>query len=225
MISDEMLRTAAANSRARFVAALEQDCAHDAPHEFSPGFERKIKKLSRRADHPNLYRGLQRVASILLAALMGTGVWLSVDTEARAAVIQWVREVYEEHILYRYFNEPENDALPTYEITALPEGYTLTDTIVDETTAIQIFVNGDLGIIFTYYFISPDTQTVFFPEEYQYDSVKIGPYRADYYAPADKIYTNELIWFDEEQGIAFQLSAFVEKEEMIKIANSIVLKK
>jgi len=221
-----MLRTAAANSRQRFVAALEQDCAHDAPHEFSPGFERKIKRLSRRADRPDIYRGLQRVASVLLAALMGTGVWLSVDTEARAAVVQWVQEVYEVHILYRYFSPPPVDVLPTYEITALPEGYTLTESFTDETICVQMFENGESGMILTYQFIDPDTQTVIFAtdENYRYEQAFVGPISADFYRCLDSSGTNELFWVDDSSGIVFQLSTFFGKDDAVKIAVSIVPK-
>ncbi len=42
---------------------------------------------------------------------------------ARARVIQWVREWYETHIVYRYSGEVIPEEMPQYEISNLPEGY------------------------------------------------------------------------------------------------------
>lgn len=226
MISEEMLRSAAAESRTIFVEHLERDFDPAHAHTFSPAFMRKIKKLTRRADHPAFYHGLQRVASVFLAMLIGASVWLTVDIDARAAFVQWVREVYEESILYRYFSPPQNDTLPTYEITALPDGYTLTDSIVDETSCIQIFENGKTGMIFVYHFISSDTQTeLIFFDGHTYEPVTVKNISADYYTAANPDETNELLWFDEETGIAFQLSAFLDKTEMVEIAASVTRQK
>ena len=222
MISEEMLRSAAAESRTIFVAHLERDFDPARAHTYSPAFMRKIKKLTRRADHPAFYHGLQRVASVFLAMLIGASVWLSVDVEARAAFVQWAREVYEERILYRYFSDSQNSTLPTYEITALPDGYTLTDSIVDETSCIQIFDQNGTSMVFIYYFASPETQSemVFF-DGYTYEPVTVKNISADYYAAATPDETNELLWFDEETGIAFQLSAFLDKTKMVEIAASV----
>lgn len=221
MISEEMLRSAAATSRTIFVAHLERDFDPAWGHTFSPAFMRKIKKLTRRADHPGFYHGLQRVASIFLAMLIGASVCLSVNTQARAAFVQWVREVYEEYILYRYFSTPQDDTLPTYEITALPDGYILTDSITDETSCIQIFEQGDSVILFLYRFVSSDTQTEIFLGDYQYESIQFGSVFYDFYAPEDKNFSNELLWFDNQNHMEFQLSSFLDKTEMVEIAASV----
>lgn len=225
MISEEMLRSAAAESRTIFVAHLEQDFDPACAHTFSPSFMRKIKKLTRQTNHPVFYRGLQRVASVFLAMLIGASVWLSVDTQARAAFVQWVREVYEEYILYRYFNAPQYATLPAYEITALPDGYTLTDSITNETSCIQIFEQGDSEILFLYRFVSSDTQTEIFLGDYQYESIQFGPVFYDFYAPEDKKFSNELLWFDNQNHIEFQLSSFLGKAEMVEIAASVTRQK
>lgn len=82
MITEEMLCAAAARSCELYTADLESGYNADVLHEFSPAFEKKIRKLKRRADHPAFYRTMNRVASILLAILIAIGAWISVDTEA-----------------------------------------------------------------------------------------------------------------------------------------------
>ena len=102
MITEEMLCAAAARSCELYTADLESGYNADVLHEFSPAFEKKIRKLKRRADHPAFYRTMNRVASILLAILITGGAWISVDAEARAAVVGWVKEIYETYFVYRF---------------------------------------------------------------------------------------------------------------------------
>ena len=225
MISEEALNHAAEESRALFVECLEFDYFPSSQHKFTPGFEKKIKKLYHKANHPNLYTVLSRVASVLLAICIASGVWLSVDVEARAAAIQWMREAYEDSVLYRYFNTQESGPLPEYEITALPNGYTQTNTIVDETSCIQIFESSSDGFLFVYNLVSANTETnLFFFDDYTYECVAVGEFKADYYVSDDPSVTNELLWVDEKMGIQFQISSFLGQNEVLAMANSIALK-
>ncbi len=123
VISDEALRQAAASVRRAMLDSLPPPSQCE--HTFSDLFQARMKRLLSRYDRRRTLRTLsRRVAAVLLAALIGGGVWLSVDAGARAAFLTWAREVYEEQILYRFFGAPAADALPLYQITWLPEGYT-----------------------------------------------------------------------------------------------------
>lgn len=122
MITEEMLRKAAVISSDAFVRSLEANDGDE--HIFSPRFEKKIRKLYRRANHPYLYRIMRRVASILLALLIGGGVWLTVDKEARAAFFGWIKEVYEYAVWYSSGdNRGKSAERKDYYIPVLPEGY------------------------------------------------------------------------------------------------------
>lgn len=121
MITEEMLRRAAVISSDAFVRSLE---AYDRDeHVFSPKFEKKIRKLYRRANHPYLYRAVKKVASFLLALLIGGGIWLTVDEEARAAFFGWIKEVYEYAVWYSSGGKDESAERKDYYIPVIPEGY------------------------------------------------------------------------------------------------------
>lgn len=64
MISDSMLRKAANRSYGIYADQLEQSYDPQNQHAFSPRFEKKIRRLKRRANHPALYHSLSRAASI-----------------------------------------------------------------------------------------------------------------------------------------------------------------
>lgn len=102
--------------------------------DFSPEFEKKMKKLVRRANHPIRYRVVQTAACILLAALLSGCAVLAVSPEAREVFSGWVRKLYtlEEYPpFYRYTYTGEGDAvLPdgvAYRPTWVPEGCQLFD--------------------------------------------------------------------------------------------------
>ena len=90
MINDTMLRQAAAELAIAMNESLPdpKECAH----QFSPKFEKKIKRLTRRTNHPIIYRSLRRVASILLVVVIGFCSVLAVSAEVRATVLGWVKE-------------------------------------------------------------------------------------------------------------------------------------
>lgn len=81
MISEEALRQAAAEANDCLVRSLDE--AGIPAHNFSARFERKMRRLIRRTRHPAAYRALVRVACAFLAFLLGSGVFLAVNPEAR----------------------------------------------------------------------------------------------------------------------------------------------
>ena len=79
MITDERLRAAAEKSSNLYLRYMEEGYDAIRPHEFSEPFERKIRKLKKRADHPYFYKMMHKVAVIILAVLIGGSAWLSIQ--------------------------------------------------------------------------------------------------------------------------------------------------
>lgn len=65
----------------------------------------------------------QRAAIFLLVVSLGFGAIMVGSPTARAAFMNWIKEVYETHIVYRFMGEDIDGEMPHYEITALPEGF------------------------------------------------------------------------------------------------------
>ena len=84
----------------------ESDLMKELPdHDFSPDFNRKMKKKLHRADHPIRYRVLQTAACFFVAIVLLGGSVLTFSAEARDAFMSWVREMYETWFVYRYTGE------------------------------------------------------------------------------------------------------------------------
>ena len=130
MITDEMIAKAAAEINQAILDSLpeEEECTHT----FSDRFHKKMKKLLRHSNHYVLHKVLMRAACILIAILLSVSIFLACNPQARAAVVDWLREQFAEFYHYFYVGESnpqdtlENGA-KSYQLDWVPEGYHFTD--------------------------------------------------------------------------------------------------
>ena len=223
MITDEMLRRSAAISCDAFIRSVE--ACHQEEHVFSPAFEKKIRKLYGRANHPYLYRLVRQVASILLALLIGGCVWLTVDEEARAAFFGWVKEVYESAIGYYFVGDDVPVERKEYYIPALPEGYEEAFVREREDGRIIVYRNTDgqylqfhyawemgaAGIVSVY-----DAARV---SEATLSEVTVNGRPADFLSSNDLYVSNIIVWKVEQ--VVFGIFGFLEQGELISLAESV----
>ena len=222
MITDEMLREAARESLEDYVNSLERDYDPNHPHKFSKDFEKKIERLKRRANHPVFYKTMQRVASVVLAILIGGGAWLTVDVEARAAFFGWVKEVYETFFVYRFSGDADmSTKTSNYEPNWIPDGYSKSRE-TDTGSRITIFYHNDAGqTLRIHYVYDPDETNIFVDAvDGEIEKVSVGEYSADLILIEDPAVANGLMWTDIN-NCAFYISAFLDEADLIKVANSI----
>ena len=222
MITEEMLCAAAARSCEIYVAYLERGYDPENQHEFSLQFEKKIKKLKRKADHPVFYHTTKRIASIVLAILISGGVWLAVDIEARAAFFGWIKEVYESYFVYRFEDDAVSNINPSsYRPTWLPSGYT--EFYVDETdNTVAIVYADEEGRMLKLNYIQNPNETDWFvkTEQVEIESATINGKPAELFISKDSETANAIIWTSDD-NTAFYLSAFLSKADLIKVAESV----
>ena len=216
MISDEMLRNAAAEAGDALMRSLPPDnlCVYPC----SERHKRTAARLYRRANHPHLYRMRNRAAGILLALFLTSAVWLSVDARAREAVFGWIRDAYETFFVYRYAGGTPADAKPSdYQPTALPPDWVEVDRLLEETSATVVYrdTNGRLNY-FTYTISTSDPVVVV--ETAEPIAVTVGETQAEYYPSNAENESNTLIW--EQDGTILILSAHLPQEQMIWIAEN-----
>lgn len=222
MISDERLREAARKAEESFLASLPEP--EDCEATFSPEFERKMKKLIRRTDHPIRYRIMKAVACFLLAVLIGGGSVLTFSVEARAAFVTWVKEVYETRFVYRFFqtsdDTPDNI---TYRPTWVPSDYQINFEFVSDTVStIEYRNNSDNFVAFSYF---QNTSSLAFQIDLDgteiYKQVSVNGITAELYLDQDEGDTNILIWMDEGSNTVFRILAPFNEDELIRMAESV----
>ena len=199
-------------------------------HRFSRNFERKMKPVILRADHPVRYYATRLLTALLLMAFLGGGSLLAFSAKARAEFINWVIEWYDTQIVYRFSGKPVDDPfvpLPKYEVTALPEGYEPFKSEITTPGSYDIgYVNAD-GKLFWFGYqrmeqgaglaIQEDTESMAVYE------VTVNGCKGWVYGSPDADWHNIIVWIDEERNLEFDISGFFGKDELLHFAESVAL--
>ena len=218
MISEEALRQAAAEANDCLVRSFDE---LDIPvHNFSARFERKMRRLIRRTHHPAAYRALVRVACAFLAFLLGSGVFLAVNPEARAAFFGWVRTQYERLFVYDVANTGEQTELPEYTLGWLPDGYEKFENYRDSQFEWIIYANDDgQEISFLYSFDNLHMNSV----HDQVISTSVSGQPAELYHSENVYEQNNIVWSNSPDNIIFSISGCFDDYILIKMAENVVI--
>ena len=120
-LTDEALGNAARLVRASMLSSLREE---EMPtHEFSEDFRESLLEEVRRNEQERTRKRLvlRRCIAALLSAVVGLSLFFGLNTEARAAALQWAKKTTWGRTVFSFFGDAEK-ALPEFEVTWLPEG-------------------------------------------------------------------------------------------------------
>ena len=144
-ITDELLYQHAAEARDIWLDTLPNE--DELPeHPFSDEFMASLETMKKQEKGQSKKRKrtpLQRVAAVFLAVLIGSGTWLGVDAEARAAFVSWFREFTGKSAVYTYVGEVPESEITDYLCTWLPEGMEAIETDASKTSGHVIYTSPD----------------------------------------------------------------------------------
>lgn len=217
MITDAMLREAAGEAERFLLAHLPEP----QPHQFSPRFERRMRKLISRAKHPVRHQVLRYAAAVLLAILTLFGSILAVSPEARASVNGWVRRPFFGCLHYFYKGE-DKTAMVEYELTAAPEGYQLVDVIQSEGGKTYLYLKHGGSVLEFRYVCAAGTDHYFVSiKGFNQHSVTVNGVLADVYISKKEDDTNLIVWQDPSENVVFHIFAEADKAALIELAESV----
>ncbi len=225
MISEERLRQAAGAAALALTDCLP--APEECQHEFSPGFDRRMRKVLRRGNHPTVYRGLRRVASFLLVLLLSGSIWLAVDTEAREAVFGWISERVEG--AYHYFFRGERTSqnyLTEYTLSKIPEGYHKKDVFETYSYTETTYLETATGRYLSLGWLHPSTETetpelFFLTGDMEREQAQVNGRAAEFYRDDTGNNANVIVWRDEERATLLYLSGYFDKESLIDLAENV----
>lgn len=222
MISDERLRKAAQKVEESMLASLPEpeEC------EFTPSleFERKMEKRAHRASHPIRQRILKAAACFLLVVLVGGGGILTFSVEARAAFVGWVREIRDNYFVHWYVGDTKNtlDEDTIYRLTWLPVGYQEISAPVPGVCVDTLFENEEGSIAVFVYTTDPVVSEVYIDKEFtDVYPAQVGSHAATLYLDQRDGKTNVIVWTDEETDIMFLINGHFNKDELVRMAESV----
>lgn len=220
IITDEMIAEAAIEVNDAMLRSLP--ATDDCHHHFSARFERKIRRIIRRVEHPVWTNVLQRAAAIVLLLLIGFSSVLALSPTVRAAVLSWIREQYESFISY-YWIDSTSDTVPSirYSLDGIPEEYTLIESSDDVGCYTEIYTNQSGNLLYFSYSLTPTAAHYYVEAENSYvENIIIFGRSADLYISKDSIHNNSIVWYNEDNSVIFYLSALMDKNELIALAES-----
>lgn len=225
-ITNSQLTQATAIVRNSMLMTLDQ--AEIPSHIFSSEFELKIQALRKQESRRQvIHKVMRHCVAAILALVLGTGIFLTVNVEARATVIAWIKEVFEDRIEYWFTGNLKN-AFPEYEITWVPDDM---ECIYDETTEYSrsvVYMNRNdpqQGFTFSYTRMQEGSGTIMALNETEHSitPVDINGMDGDLYLSKDPEITHSLIWFDEDQQITFNITSYMDSDVILHIAESVKL--
>ena len=224
--SDEVLTDAALKVQDALLDALPppSECRHQFSHEFEVKMKKLIAKVRRRQAWKQVSR---RVAMVFLAALVGLGAWLTVDTEARAAFFGWIKEQYETHITYRFQGESvdtRESLMRTidFEMNGLPDGYELSKEITTPGMVHRIYSNerGRKLEVYCIYANQDDYVPATSGKNGEMKTVEVNGCLSDVLVSNAPNEGSAIVWTSPDETL-FYISAFMEMDKLVRLAESV----
>ena len=221
--------------------AIKRDCekeTDDVP-AFKPTrhYQRQIAamlsdplKWARKRARPIWKSVLQKVAMILLVFSLSLGSLMAVSPTVRAAVVRWVTEWYETHVVYRFSGEQITDEMPQYEVTDLPEGYAEIERVEWPSYVSIIYQNVNdenaSWIYLQYIYMQQGASGNFGIENADIIPVTVNGLEGQLYLNRDAEGADSTItWIIPDENILFAVSAALNTDDILHMAESVSLVK
>lgn len=193
-------------------------------HEFSPEFERKVRKLINSVGRKENLKKIKHIAvksiapiAVIFSILSGS---LLVQPEVFASVQNVFRSVFDKYDKYEYVGDEltidnfDNNIRLGY----VPEGYDLSDGKYSPAYVMLTYTNQIEKIQFKYA-IADGLVSYYDNEHNSYNTFKYNDIEYYYYKSNDKDFADILVWY--ENGYSFSILAHLPKEELVKIAENL----
>ena len=219
--------------------AIKRDCekeTDDVP-AFKPTrhYQRQIAamlkdplKWERRRARPLWKNVAQKAAVILLVFSLSLGSLMAVSPTVRAAVVRWVTEWYETHIVYRYSGEQITGEMPQYEITDLPEGYAEDERVNWPSYVSVVYQNKDTGktIYLDCTYMQQGSASDYVTDGVEVVSIIVNGFSGQLFLTDDwENKWNTITWIDAERNLQFEIDANVNRDVILHMAESVSLVK
>lgn len=219
--------------------AIKRDCekeTDDVP-AFKPThhYQRQIAamlsdplKWAQKRARPLWKNVAQKAAVILLVFSLSLGSLMAVSPTVRAAVVRWVTEWYETHIVYRYSGEQITGEMPQYEITDLPEGYIEDGRVNWPSYVSVVYQNKDTNktIYLDCTYMQQGSASDYVTDGVEVVPVTVNGFSGQLFLTDDwENKWNTITWIDAERNLQFEIDANVNRDVILHMAESVSLVK
>lgn len=194
----------------------------DALGEISEKYIEEALTYQRPAKRKRTHIWLKRCIAACLAIVLCFGTLLATSETVSAAFFGWLKETYEMFFVYRSPGGAATSAeLMTYRPGWVPEGYS-----EDEAIAVgngeAVYYTNEQGMFMTFSYADNSSATGFFVDVSQTTKyqVEVNGCSADLFISNDPNASSCIMWINEH-NTAFYISAFLDGDELIQLAESV----
>lgn len=222
MISNELVRQATEEYNEESMSAIPTESECD--HIFSDRFEKNMKTIIKKNNHPYSNRALRMAASFVLVILVSGGSILALSPTARASVFGWLFGQEGNVYSYTSMGSDKSDTMTKYDIPEIPDGYFLWQDILESTHGTVLYGEEETGNLLKIFFAPNDGSGALFlvPEAATKSTVQLGEITADFYLSESEDSGSSIVWVDPENDYLVSVDGFFSQEELIEMALSLV---
>ena len=192
----------------------------------SAAFEASVERLHRSHWAGERVRRFGRsAASVAIALVLALSAFLTVNAKAREAVVNWWKERNDDSTQYWFDGDIKSTAV--YGLGWVPEGLFLEECDIGDGDGGYIYTDGSReGFIYNYMAMDGTGYVgVFAPgedwENVRKETVTLPGKTIDFYENPSG--PNDMVWIDEEHGVAHTLNGYLDRDTMLKIMENIVV--
>ncbi len=196
---------------------------------YSPEFQKSMTALLRRERRRTASRRRTRWAAVLaLVCLAGVTVWTASQAHAGGGASSWVRQNFQNSVVYSFSGAASDQALPSYRLSWLPEGYQETSRS-EGVDAVYVLYNTDQGsgqcVSLRYFYVDCRNgfQLTLNREDYECKTMSVNDGEADLYLPLNEEEDTILLWLNRQEGILFCLTGSFPESIILSMAKSVTL--
>lgn len=221
-MKDDIIKQAAEEYIAALCASLPEPEACSCT--FSPQFEKKMKRLIFKTNHPYRFV-LSRVASVVIAFLLLFGSVLAVDVKAREAFVGWLEECHATFSRFFFVGGDETQEKLRFDLGWVPEGYVAQERIEIPGGESVFYTDTDGSILdFTYSTAPENTELYLFPQSAIEQTASVNNTPAKLFIAQNADETSSIVWQNSTQDTLYVVSCRCGSAELIRIAENIVKK-
>lgn len=205
----------------------------DAPFTPSARYRRSMGRMRRNPlqwardrARPVWRRALRQAAMFALVAALSFGLLMTAAPPVRAAVVRWVTEWYETHVVYRYHGDDPSEPLPEFAITALPDGFAETER-TDLAGSTSVIYQDEAGnvVCLDYGYMQQGRVMVFYTENDIVTDLTVNSMSGQLYQSNVPGYFSSITWIDADRNIQLAITGVFEEAELLRMAESVFEKK
>ncbi len=192
-------------------------------HEFSPGIQRRMKRLIRLERYAVWYRIIKAAVAVMAISIILSGMILAFNDEARAYVVKWFENHFAENGYMYQGGIESNMDISIYTLDGIiSQEYQRINRQDSNDSLVEAYAdeNGRMTIFTVMLSSEEEVFNIVADESINCETVSVNGKQATYYSSDSTDESNAITW-QGNNGELLSIRAIMDKESLIKMAEAV----